>query len=188
MKGKSDEELMSAYVAGDPSAFKELFERYASLLKRMMLKNHCPEDVAKDLVQQTFLQVHRARLDFDVERPFRPWILTIGMNLLRGHWRGTARRPESPLEMDGLDEPSSEAIGFSRIEGEQQAERVRAAVAQLPESQRVVIEMHWFEERSFKEISAALGASLSAVKVRAHRGYQRLKLLLEETEAEETAS
>jgi RNA polymerase sigma factor (sigma-70 family) len=180
MRGKSDEELMAAYVAGDRSAFRELFRRYASFLLRMMLKNHCPEDVAKDLVQQTFLQLHRARLDFDSGRALRPWLLTIGMNLLRGHHRGSKRRPEAPLELDGFNDPAAEAIVFSLLEDEEQAERVRAAVALLPESQRVVIEMHWFEDRSFKEIALSLGASLSAVKVRAHRGYQRLKVLLEE--------
>ncbi len=186
MKEQTDETLMAAYIGGDSSAFAELFERYAVVLKRMMLKNHCPEDVANDLVQQTFFQVHRARLDFDPTRTFRPWLFTIAMNLLRGHFRGTSRRPEAQLELDGIGDPPVEAVGSSRLEDEQQAERVREALAQLPENQRVVIQMHWFEDRSFKEIATALGVGLSAVKVRAHRGYQKLKTLLE-SEAKETA-
>ncbi len=178
---------MSAYVRGSTAAFEELFQRYAPALKRMMLKNHCTEDLAHDLVQQAFFQLHRARLDFDPARTFRPWLFTIAMNLLRGHFRGTARRPESPLEVDGVSDPSAEAVGVSRLVDAEEAQRVRAAVAQLPDTQRVVIEMHWFEDRSFKEIAAAVGASLSAVKVRAHRGYQRLKTLLDDHDAEETA-
>jgi RNA polymerase sigma factor (sigma-70 family) len=182
MKERNDEALMAAYVQGERAAFDELFARYAAPLKRMMLKNNCTDDLAGDLVQQTFLQLHRARHDFDPTRTFRPWLFTIAMNLLRGHFRGTARRPEAPLEVEIVD-PTSEELGLSRLLEQEQAERVRAAVAQLPETQRTVIEMHWFEDRSFKEISDAIGVGLSAVKVRAHRGYQRLKALLEEKES-----
>src|SRR5262245_26626274 len=102
MKEQTDEALMAAYISGDASAFAQLFERYAVVLKRTMLKNHCPEDVANDLVQQTFFQVHRARLDFDPARSFRPWLFTIAMNLLRGYFRGTSRRPQAQLELDGI--------------------------------------------------------------------------------------
>lgn len=146
-----------------------------------MMGSRCSEELAKDLVQQTFLQLHRARLDFDASKKLRPWLFTIAMNLVRGHFRSAARRPEAPLELDGAGDPAEAPVGAARIEDAQVAEEVRRALAQLPDSQRVVIEMHWFEDRSFREISMALGASLSAVKVRAHRGYQKLKLLLRDS-------
>lgn len=174
---------MAAYVKGEAAAFAELFHRYAPTLRRMMMNSRCSEDLAKDLVQQTFLQLHRARFDYDPSKKLRPWLFTIAMNLVRGHFRTAARRPEAPLDLDGANDPASAPVGAKRIEDEQLAEAVRQALAQLPDAQRVVIEMHWFEERSFREIAASLGASLSAVKVRAHRGYQKLKLLLRESRA-----
>jgi RNA polymerase sigma-70 factor (ECF subfamily) len=58
------------------------------------------------------------------------------------------------------------------------AKRVRAALAQLPREQRQVIELHWFEELSFAEIAGVVAASAGAVRVRAHRGYVKLRELL----------
>ncbi|MEM1417581.1 MAG: sigma factor-like helix-turn-helix DNA-binding protein, partial [Myxococcota bacterium] len=55
---------------------------------------------------------------------------------------------------------------------------VRRAVAALPQGQREVIELHWFEGLAFQEVGAILGASTTAVKVRAHRGYERLRATL----------
>jgi len=61
---KSDEELMAAYVAGDQAAFEELFRRYAPALLRVIGRQLSSPGEAHDLVQQTFLQLHRARYDF----------------------------------------------------------------------------------------------------------------------------
>ena len=57
---------------------------------------------------------------------------------------------------------------------------MRRALAALPDHQREVIELHWLGELPFPEVARAVGASLSAVKVRAHRGYKRLRDLLGE--------
>ena len=57
-------------------------------------------------------------------------------------------------------------------------ERVRAAVGRLPDGQREVLELHWFEGLPFPEVAAIVGASHSAVKVRAHRGYERLRQVM----------
>ena len=52
---------------------------------------------------------------------------------------------------------------------------MRRVLRLLPEAQREVIELHWFDGLSFQEVAVALGISTSAAKVRAHRGYARLK-------------
>ena len=74
---------MEAYVAGDAAAFRLIFERYAPLLMRTMLRELYVREEANDLVQQTFLQLHRARADFDAGQKLKPWIFTIALNLKR---------------------------------------------------------------------------------------------------------
>ncbi|MFO0635201.1 MAG: hypothetical protein U0168_20330, partial [Nannocystaceae bacterium] len=59
----SDEALMAAYVAGDRDAFARLFERWAPRLRQLFARNGARPDEAADLVQQSFLQLHRARHD-----------------------------------------------------------------------------------------------------------------------------
>ncbi len=172
---KSDEELMAAYVQGEARAFGELFERYAPMLLRIMRRQIRSEDDAQEIVQQTFLQLHRARRDFDADRRLRPWLMTIAYNLRREYFRRRSRKPEAPLE----HEPPASSRGGDVLERKQEARRVQSALATLPDGQREVIVMHWFEEMSFPEVAEVLGLSVSAVKVRAHRGYKALRLALE---------
>jgi RNA polymerase sigma factor (sigma-70 family) len=167
----SDEELMAAYVAGDERAFRALFERYADLLFAVLRRSLPQPEDARDLVQRTFLHLHRARLDYRAGAPVRPWLFTIAMNLKREHFRGRARRPEEPL----ATEPATSARDPEAIADDS---HVRKALASLPDGQREVIALHWFAGLSFGEVAQIVGASLTAVKVRAHRGYGRLRELL----------
>lgn len=175
---------MSLYVDGNHRAFRELFDRYGPRLLRAVRRQIPSEDDATEIVQQTFLQLHRARHDFQQGRMLRPWIFTICFNLRREHFRRRARRPEAPLELDGRTDPSISPPDWTRAE---RAVQLRAAIARLPESQRRVIELHWFDGLPFKEVSQIVGASLTAVKVRAHRGYGRLRTMLEAVDAKEEA-
>jgi RNA polymerase sigma factor (sigma-70 family) len=169
---RGDEELMDAYLAGDGEAFDELFRRYARALLRSLGRRMSPED-ARDVVQQTFLQLHRSRHDYHRGAAIRPWIYTIAFNLQRRAARD-ARRRAQPLNPD-RDLPLAAAGG----EGAELGTAVRFAVARLPVDQRRVIALHWFQGLPYDEVAETVGASLSAVKVRAHRGYLALRKLFE---------
>ena len=168
---RSDEALMAAHVAGDTAAFGVLFERYSGILLALARRQMFAGQDAADLVQQTFLHVHRARRDFRPDGKFRPWLFTIARNVRLEHFRKLGRRPESQLDLE-LGEP---ATGPDRSEARL---AVRAALGRLPPSQREAIHLHWFEGYSMAEIAALVGASVSAVKVRVHRGYQALRKVL----------
>jgi RNA polymerase sigma factor (sigma-70 family) len=172
---RSDEQLMTAYVAGDSAAFRVIFERYAPLLLRAMLRELYVREEASDLVQQTFLQLHRARADFDASQKLKPWVFTIAMNLKREYFRRKKRRPERSLDGEALSEPAVGALGADRVEAQRTLARV---LATLPADQREVIELHWFDGLEFPEVAQVVGASVNAVKVRAHRGYVRLRAAL----------
>ena len=166
---------MAAYVGGEPGAFDELFQRLSPVLLRLMRRQLLRQEEANDLVQQTFLQLHRARFDFQQGAKLRPWLFTIAMNLKREHLRRVKRRPEAPLELDGRNDPSEGARGVEQADA---SRMLRAALGQIPEDQREVIVLHWLEGMSFPEVAEVVGASLSAVKVRAHRGYGALRGVL----------
>jgi RNA polymerase sigma factor (sigma-70 family) len=169
---RSDEQLMEAYAAGDAAAFRVIFERYAPLLMRAMLRELYAREEANDLVQQTFLQLHRARADFDAGQKLKPWVFTIAMNLKREYFRRKKRRPERSLDAESMPEPAVGALGAARVDARRTLARV---MGDLPADQREVIELHWFDGLEFPEVATVVGASVSAVKVRAHRGYVRLR-------------
>jgi RNA polymerase sigma factor (sigma-70 family) len=170
----SDEDLMEGYKAGDRAAFAEIFRRYAPLLLRVMQHQLGRREDANDLVQQTFLQLHRSKQDFRRGSLLRPWLLTIAMNLRHRHFRRLGRHPEMPLELDLLEELHT----GSRVPDAADAGcDVKALLAGLPAEQREVIILHWIEGLPFNEVAVQVGVSLSAVKVRAHRGYVAIRKL-----------
>jgi RNA polymerase sigma factor (sigma-70 family) len=170
----SDEDLMEGYKAGDRAAFGEIFRRYAPLLLRVMQQQLGRREDANDLVQQTFLQLHRSKHDFRPGSLLRPWLLTIAMNLRHRHFRRLGRHPEMPLELDLLEELHT---GTRVPDAADAGCDVRALLAGLPAEQREVIILHWLEGLPFNEVALVVGVSLSAVKVRAHRGYVAIRKL-----------
>jgi RNA polymerase sigma-70 factor (ECF subfamily) len=179
---RSDEALMAAYVDGDAAAFRALFDRYAAVLYRLVRRRLGSDDEARDVVQQTLLHLHRARNDFRRESRLRPWLFTIAMNLVREHHRRRGRRREQAVEPETLAAAAPPDLAALSVEQQARAARLRTALASLPQQQREVIELHWFEESPYEEIAPIVGASVAAVRVRAHRGYERLRKILSEHE------
>tara|TARA_B100001750_G_scaffold137688_1_gene109613 strand:+ start:1372 stop:1920 length:549 start_codon:yes stop_codon:yes gene_type:complete len=172
---RTDEELMLAYVDGDQAAFRELFERWAPIVHGLTRRHLRDEDLAREVTQQTFFKLHGARNDFRRDGKLRPWLLTIAMNLVREHWRRSKRRQH--VELDEQREAAPEPMR-SDLELEQRAQLLHDALAQLPETQREVVELHYFQERPYKEVAEIVGSSEGAVRVRAHRAYRKLEALL----------
>ncbi len=172
---------MQAYVAGDGDAHRALFDRLGPLLLHVSRRQLRDEAEAEDVVQRAFLAVHRARHDFRSGAKVRPWVFTITMNLVRDTFRRRKRQREAPLELDGRRDPS--LIPPDPVERAQEASLVHRALDVLPDRQRRAIQLHWLEDRPFSEIASMEGASVSAVKVRAHRGYRRMRTFIETEKA-----
>jgi len=170
---------MAAYAAGDMAAHHALYRRLAPQIRGVALKALRDPAAADDILQRTFLQVHRARHDFRVDAPLRPWVFTIAMNLVRDALRRRKRRRETPWVLTGPLEPAVQPA--STLEREEEAALLHEALTVLPDDQRRAIEMHWWEGRPFAEVARLEGVSVSAVKVRAHRGYRRMREWLETT-------
>lgn len=163
---------MARYQGGDVAAFDELFHRHAGRLHAYFARTTGSSEAASELVQQTFLQLHRARRDFAAGRDFAPWLYAIAANLRRDWHRRRRRRPEEPVaEVELGSTPPAASTASERL--------VRRCVGRLPEGQRDVVVLHWFNELSMAEIARALGVGRSAVKVRAHRAYKALRSCLE---------
>lgn len=184
MSEPTDEALMSAHIAGDKKAFAIIVRRYGPVLTGMARRHLRSPELAKDLVQQTFLHVHRARNDFREGARLKPWIFTIATNLIREHYRRTGRRPETSYEAVREEspqiEPQVDPVDLAELQMQQiNVQKLQQALTSLPESQRLVIELHWIQGHSFSDVANMVGASVSAVKVRAHRGYKKLRALID---------
>jgi len=166
---------MDAYARGDRGAFARLFERHAARVYGFLYRHTGDRALSEDLLQQTWLKVHRARAAWRRGEPFAPWLYTIANNARRDAARQRARAREQLTGDGALPEPKQAPASPADDEA---AERVRAALAKLPEATREVIILHRWHDLSFAEIARVTGDSEGAVKVRAHRGYVQLRELL----------
>jgi RNA polymerase sigma-70 factor (ECF subfamily) len=167
-----DEALMARFCAGDARAFDALFTRHAGAVRRYLTRVAGNAAAADDLVQTTFLSVVKARGRFLAGARFKPWLYAIATNAARDAHRRTKSETvtdDGALPDEAID-PELRDPGLER--------QVRAALARLPEAQREAIVLHRFEGLSFAEIAGIVGLTESAVKVRAHRGYETLRTVL----------
>jgi RNA polymerase sigma-70 factor (ECF subfamily) len=180
----NEEALMEAYVAGDAGAFERLFRSLAPSVHAFFLRSVGQGAVAEDLMQTTFLKLHRARGNWRPGERLRPWVFTIA-GRVRLDWLRRQGRPADELEDDTLADPEGRGDPGAAVLAHERAERVRAALESLAEPQRVVVHLHRFEGLSFAEIGRVLGISEGAAKLRAFRAYGQLRGLLADLVAED---
>jgi RNA polymerase sigma-70 factor (ECF subfamily) len=171
---------MAAYVAGDGRAFEQLFGRLAPRLHRFFQRSFRAEGTADDLLQTTFLKLHRARDTYKPEMRVAPWAFAIAARVRLDEFRRRKRLAEDGDEeaLARADEArAAETRDDPGIDGDT-ADAVRRAVDALPESQRVVIHLSRFEGMTFAEVARVLGTTEGAVKLRAFRAYGALRQAL----------
>lgn len=168
---------MTRGQAGDRQAYEDLLTRVAGLVRAFVVRRVGPMPWTDDVVQETLVAVHRARHTYDAARPFAPWMYAIAQNRLVDALRIQRRRLFRELAAETSPEPARRPTQ----ERDAMLADVRRAVADLPDTQRRVIELLKFEELSVREVAARLGMSEANVKVTAHRGYRALRQRIEES-------
>jgi len=167
--------LMTAYQAGDLAAFDGLYARLAPPLRRFLISLSHDDTWVDDLVQETFLQIHRSRRTYNASFPVQPWAFAIAHHVyLMG--RRTRRRKH---DFDGV--PAEDGERASVRSGEDAAEardQVTKALGRLSPGNRRAVWLHHVLGWSFAEVARALGIREAAAKLRASRGMSVLRQTL----------
>jgi RNA polymerase sigma-70 factor (ECF subfamily) len=161
--------LMIATQGGDKAAYAQLLRELDAVLTPYFNRRLRCVDTTCDVVQDTLMSMHTARHTYDSEKPFLPWIFAIARCRLVDHWRKQERHAgNEPLEdVDSPDTPELSAQESGAVASE--------ALSELPPNDRDVIQLLKIEGLSLKEVAKKLQITETAVKVRAHRAYQRLR-------------
>ncbi len=173
MDARDDDELMAAYAGGDARAFEALFARFAPRLHAFFLRSFHEPQAADDLLQVTFMKVHRAREQYRRELKVSPWLFAIAARVRLDELRKRLRMPEDADE-EALARADEQAPRDPPPDPDVR-DAVLAALSALPESQRAVIHLHRYEGMTFAEIAKVLGSTPGAIKLRAFRGYETLR-------------
>jgi RNA polymerase sigma-70 factor (ECF subfamily) len=180
-------EAMSRYAQGDAGAFEAVYDGVAPRLAGYLRRRVRDRLRLEDLLQQTFLQMHRARGTFAPGAEVLPWAFAIARRLMidagRTRWR------EEPLAFDGDDDeplPSRTPFaahvpsGEEHLQAREVGARLSGAYRKLSEPQRAAFELVKTEGLSHAQAAAVLGTSVTGVKLRVHRAYRALRGALEE--------
>lgn len=176
---------MERYSNGDSAAFAELYDVLAPRLLRFLRRATGDGVVAEDLMQQTFLQIHRARGSFIPGAAVMPWALAIAKRLMIDGAR--RRRVEmgvftpAPVDDDRwTSEPATTATAGDLLDACRLEQRVQRRLDSLPETQRTAYRLVKQEGLSLKGAAEVLGTSVTSVKLRTHRAYKALRAVLRE--------
>lgn len=166
---------MERYADGDPRGFEEVWRSLAPVVRGCHLRWIGDPALADDLVQETFVRVHQARHRYRRGAPVGPWVLTIARRLAIDELRRRGRSADR-LTREG-DVPEAGEWPDEDLESDvaEVVSAVRSAVEELPESLRGVVAMHKLEGVPLARVAEILGLSEGAARVRAHRGYVRLR-------------
>jgi RNA polymerase sigma-70 factor (ECF subfamily) len=167
---------MIAYQKGDGAAFESLYGALAPPLGGYLRALCRDAALAEDLLQETFLQVHRARRTYISPRPVKPWIYAIARNVFLMSRRSSIRRGRH----EGLPEQELPEIPIPpEVESLADRDAVRRALGNVPADRREALLLHHVWGLSFREVGAVQGVSEAAAKLRAHRGVVALRELLQ---------
>ena len=172
---------MERYAGGDSAAFAQVYDSIAPRLFGYLLRQTRDRSRAEDLVQQTMLHIHRARDRFIAGAEVRPWAFAIARRLLVDEIR---RGRRVILSDDGDPDPgiSDQPMADDIVQAGELAIRIQDILAKLPTSQRAAFELIKQEGLTVAEAAQVLGTTVAAVKLRAHRAYEALRVALGESD------
>ena len=165
-----EKRILESLKKEDRSAFRELFDAYYDAL--ILFANHLLNnaEAAEDVVQDTFIQYHTYKKEFDTEEHIRAWLIRVAINksknITRSFWHRNKCNLEEYMETLTFETPESETLFDT--------------VMKLPEKYRIVLHLFYYEDYTTQEISDILHLSVNNVKTRLSRGRALLKETLKE--------
>lgn len=181
--------LMKRYCDGDRRAFETLYELVAPKLLRYLIRLAGDVSTAEDLLQLSFLKVHKARSSYIEGAQPLPWMYTIAHRTFLDETR--RRKRSRMVDVAGeVPEQSASIDGRPTAEQKEPADSEKlsetmAALQALPPSQRQAVVLTKLDGKSMQEAAQIAGTTTGAMKVRAHRGYAALRKSLGAAKATE---
>lgn len=172
--------LLPAVAMGDTAAFEALYDRYSSTLYALLLRILGNVEDAQEVLQESFVKVWTNATAYDAGRGSEAAFL-ISIARSRGIDRLRSRRIRSDRENDAGREISTVSsfvvtqTGADDAIQSQERKAIRGALAELPEAQRIALELAYFDGLSQSEIAAKLGEPLGTIKTRMQLGMKKLR-------------
>ena len=172
----SEAELVAACLDGRTGAFDVIVERHRRAVYALCYRFVANHEDASDLSQDVFLRAFRGLRNFRGQATLGTWLHRIGVNVCLNRVGAKTLRTETIEDQQHVDTRTESASDL--VLRQERAERVRAAVAKLPDKQRAALILRMYHEMSHQEIAETVGSSVGAVKANVFHALQNLKKVL----------
>lgn len=179
----SDEQLLHLIAERNADAFETLYDRHTQTVHSLILRIVGEQRVAEELVQECFWQVWQKADDYRGSGAAAAWIYRIARNLSLDRLRRRGARPQTVL-LEGEESPAAFGRNYQTsaletiVEQNVRQQQVRQSLASLPEEQRVILELAYFEGMTQSEIAESLSLPIGTIKSRIRLGVEKLERLL----------
>ncbi len=164
---------MALYQQGDVNAAAALIDQVSPQLLRFFIVQSGSRVDADDLLQETWLRIHKVRHTYRPGEPVLPWFYAIARRVRVDHYRKSIRTTARQQEMEDMSSIAAPpAAEFGDLDG------LTALLAPLSESEREVIEMLKVEGMSLEEAARATSSTVGSVKQKVHRAYRKIRLAI----------
>lgn len=179
----SDEDLMEFFQAGKEAAFTELVNRYTGKLHNFLFRYTHNHQDCEDLVQETFLRVHKSRHSYERIAKFSTWMYTIAINLAKSLYKKKSRMQLVSIHKD-LNNPDDfemiledeRLLQDEQLHQKLSMEQLQRAIDALSEEFKQVVILRDLEQFSYEEIAEKLGVPMGTVKSRINRGRAQISM------------
>jgi RNA polymerase sigma-70 factor (ECF subfamily) len=173
----ADQASLVRIAEGDGQALAELYDRHARLVFSLALRILQDRADAEDIVQDVFAQVWAQARRYDPARgAVAAWMLTLARSRAIDRLRARRARPETAAEASAAESmPDSSARQDVDLLSAEQVMRLQQALEELPEGQRVALELAYYEGLTHVEVAARLGEPLGTIKTRIRQAVIRLR-------------
>ena len=166
---ESLETLMTLYQKGDLAAATALINSISPRLYRFFVAQAVSRAEADDLLQETWLRIHRVRHTYRPGERAIAWFYAIARHVRVDHYRKAMRTTIREHDLDEISEPTAAA----QPAGDR--DELEALLAPLSSGEREVVEMLKVEGLSLEEVARATSSTVGSVKQKAHRAYKKLR-------------
>jgi len=184
----SDEWLLAKYrETGNRELFEQLVRRYERELFNYLRRYLGDAEMAEDVFQATFLQVHLKCDQFEVGRRFRPWLYTVATNQAIDARRRNRRHQMVSLDRDGGGNGDGDEVGrlvnlltsndedpFDRMDALERQRSVQETLDELPEHMHAVVQLVYYNGMKYREAADVLSIPVGTVKSRLHAAIAKL--------------
>ncbi len=172
--------FLSSVARGDVAAFEQLYDRHSGTLYAMLLRILGNPEDAQEVLQETFIKAWGSADQYDAGRGSEAaWLISIarsrGIDRLRSRRIRTDRETSAGREISIRSGFVEKSTGGDPAIASEERSAVRGALGELPEAQRIALELAYFEGLSQSEIAERLGEPLGTIKTRMQLGMKKLR-------------